>query len=245
MKDIVKLTSAQMTWLRSHAPAEFHHFPLPSFELILDDSTPSERDMTAVSITYDYDLAEQVLNIATKAIFKSNSRKFTIKVKQGVTETGREYWECLQWAGPDLGHENMSQREMLEYIVASYSCIQGFMLKDRSDLFDVVNKTVKYHSKAKRRKTIQSRKVRFFKQYTCKREYQEIDIPLKSKKHEIACPCWSVRGHYRHYKSGKVVFIESYEKGKSRGELSKKEYQLVPDTIAVTTHPLVVFASDD
>jgi hypothetical protein len=35
--------------------------------------------------------------------------------------------------------------------------------------------------------------------------------------HKITCPCWSVRGHYRHYKSGKVVFVRSYEKGKDKG----------------------------
>ena len=38
-----------------------------------------------------------------------------------------------------------------------------------------------------------------------------------SSKKNINCPCWSVRGHYRHYKSGKVVFVRSYEKGKDKG----------------------------
>lgn len=37
------------------------------------------------------------------------------------------------------------------------------------------------------------------------------------------CPCWEVRGHYRHYKSGKVVFVPSYEKGKERGKVQPKE----------------------
>ncbi len=35
--------------------------------------------------------------------------------------------------------------------------------------------------------------------------------------HKITCPCWSVRGHYRHLKSGKAVFVRSYEKGKDKG----------------------------
>ena len=34
----------------------------------------------------------------------------------------------------------------------------------------------------------------------------------------INCPCWSVRGHYRHYKSGKVIFVKEHEKGKQRGK---------------------------
>lgn len=34
--------------------------------------------------------------------------------------------------------------------------------------------------------------------------------------HTINCPCWEVRGHYRHYKSGKTIFIPSYKKGKEK-----------------------------
>lgn len=41
--------------------------------------------------------------------------------------------------------------------------------------------------------------------------------------HEIQCPCWEVRGHYRHYKSGKVVFIPSYKKGKQRDTAKPKD----------------------
>ena len=41
--------------------------------------------------------------------------------------------------------------------------------------------------------------------------------------HEISCPCWEVRGHYRHYKSGKVVFIPAYHKGKERDKVQPKE----------------------
>lgn len=35
---------------------------------------------------------------------------------------------------------------------------------------------------------------------------------------EIQCPVWSVRGHYRHYKNGNVIFINEYRKGKERKE---------------------------
>lgn len=36
------------------------------------------------------------------------------------------------------------------------------------------------------------------------------------------CECWGVRGHIRHYKNGKVVFIEPYKKGKKRDVLEPK-----------------------
>lgn len=44
----------------------------------------------------------------------------------------------------------------------------------------------------------------------------------KSGNHTITCPCWSVRGHYRRYKNGNVVFVKSYEKGKEKGKAKPK-----------------------
>ena len=44
-----------------------------------------------------------------------------------------------------------------------------------------------------------------------------------SSTHKIQCPCWSVRGHYRHYKNGNVVFIKSHEKGKEKGKTKPKD----------------------
>lgn len=46
---------------------------------------------------------------------------------------------------------------------------------------------------------------------------------LKSKKVHRITESWSVRGHYRHYKSGKVIFIESFEKGKNRKQAPQKK----------------------
>lgn len=41
---------------------------------------------------------------------------------------------------------------------------------------------------------------------------------LRGREHIIRCGKWLVRGHYRHYKSGKIVFIKSFEKGKNRNK---------------------------
>ena len=41
------------------------------------------------------------------------------------------------------------------------------------------------------------------------------------------CPAWEVRGHYRHYKSGKVGYVKPYVKGKLRDTLVVgREYDL-------------------
>jgi hypothetical protein len=48
---------------------------------------------------------------------------------------------------------------------------------------------------------------------------------LKSNKIQRTMSCWTVRGHYRHYKNGRVVYIKSYEKGnrKQKGRSAKQK----------------------
>ena len=48
------------------------------------------------------------------------------------------------------------------------------------------------------------------------------------------CPAWGVQGHYRRYKSGKVIYIAPYTKGKHRNKpdaLIEKEYRFVKEKI--------------
>ena len=55
------------------------------------------------------------------------------------------------------------------------------------------------------------------------------ETELSDSKRTYTCPCWTVAGHPRHLKNGKVIWIPSYPKGKDRnkpGALSPKEYQL-------------------
>lgn len=51
--------------------------------------------------------------------------------------------------------------------------------------------------------------------------------------HNIQCPCWEVRGHYRHYKTGKEVFISSYKKGKCKETAQPIGNEYVCDTSMV------------
>lgn len=46
---------------------------------------------------------------------------------------------------------------------------------------------------------------------------------VQKKRKPITCPCWSVRGHYRHYKTGKTVWVSPYTKGKERGKIEPKK----------------------
>lgn len=45
----------------------------------------------------------------------------------------------------------------------------------------------------------------------------------------FSCPAWGVRGHYRHLKNGKVIFVRPFVKGKERanaGAYKEKEYRI-------------------
>lgn len=101
-----------------------------------------------------------------------------------------------------------------------FSFIQN-TLSAPSNSFEVEEKRVQKKSHGKKNIRKGRRKVRLLKTYTLIREN-----PINPSRHhgKITCPCWGVRGHYRHYKSGKVVFIEAYQKGKDRSKYSSKEY---------------------
>lgn len=55
-----------------------------------------------------------------------------------------------------------------------------------------------------------------------KTEYKLFEIIRKYEKHinknrhNIKCEHWEVKGHFRHYKSGKVVYIKPFSKGKNK-----------------------------
>ena len=84
------------------------------------------------------------------------------------------------------------------------------------------SKSIENKSNSNRRQKICDKKVYLLDEIV---EYvNENDLTAKiSGMHTINCPCWSVRGHYRHYKSGKVVFVKSYEKGKEKGKTRPKD----------------------
>ena len=43
------------------------------------------------------------------------------------------------------------------------------------------------------------------------------------------CDAWGVRGHYRHYKSGRVSYVAPYVKGANRESYRGREFELLPE----------------
>lgn len=60
------------------------------------------------------------------------------------------------------------------------------------------------------------------KEYKKKNEYKLFEIIRKyqrhinSNRHNMKCEYWEVKGHFRHYKSGKVVYVKPFAKGKKK-----------------------------
>lgn len=140
---------------------------------------------------------------------------------------------CLR-AGVISGTFNSKHEN--EYIVGLacviFSAIQNRLLNPL-DNFEVEEKKVQNKRKSKKHQGKGQRKVRLYKSYTLVR-VEPITRPHKSVK--ITCPCWGVRGHYRHYSSGKVIFISAYQKGKNRSSFSPKEYEITRKDITNENH---------
>jgi hypothetical protein len=74
----------------------------------------------------------------------------------------------------------------------------------------------------------QQRELREHYEYKERELYFLKDIITYTKIHptrssiQYRCECWGVRGHLRHLKNGKVIFIEPFKKGRKRDVLEPK-----------------------
>lgn len=51
----------------------------------------------------------------------------------------------------------------------------------------------------------------------------------RNTKNHRHCLAWAVRGHFRHCKSGKVVYVQPHVKGKEKQQYQGREYVLLPN----------------
>ena len=74
-------------------------------------------------------------------------------------------------------------------------------------------------------------KVRIFKVPSINDEVRE-RIKRSHEIHIWHCPAWGVRGHYRHYKNGKVSYVRPYVKGAKKEAYTGREYELAKEAPA-------------
>jgi len=139
-----------------------------------------------------------------------------------------EYYEMIN----DEIERRLNKKEDLEDL--KYKKIMKVLL-----LFDFVNYVVykamnqetilieetkrKYTNSSGKRNSASKKDV-VYSLTDCIRKYAK---HINHCKHVFTCEHWEVRGHYRHYKSGKVVYVEPFEKGKNKDtKLKDKIYTL-------------------
>lgn len=135
----------------------------------------------------------------------------------------------LKSGGPaveKLDQQLFGSMKYWEWLMLEFMFINTYILSDPEKTVTVEEKVVKKQLppgiKANRSKK-GPRHVRIVRNYTLKRTWKSA---VKKRVHEITCAAWGVRGHFRHYKSGKTVFIQPYVKGKKRDEYQGKVYDL-------------------
>lgn len=130
-----------------------------------------------------------------------------------------------EWLGKttDDDPESLSY---LEWMVCTFFGLNYFMLHYSDVTMEVEEREcVAHESHSSHNRRRERNNVRLFKTYKLKRGWK---TRAERKKAEIHCLAWGVRGHFRRYKSGKVIFIEAYVKGKEREKYSGKDYALLP-----------------
>lgn len=118
---------------------------------------------------------------------------------------------------------NVTPLDAASNFARTFWCI-NFYLKNLPETQEIVKEKVEevYVENKKGNKRYKSRVV-------LKRTIQIHAKPFNKKdiKHVIKCLCWGVRGHERHLKNGRVVWVKPYRKGKQRNNenaYKPKEY---------------------
>lgn len=107
-----------------------------------------------------------------------------------------------------------------------YLSLNEFMLHYKDVAFNIREIECKQPSKkTEYKKNSGPNVVRLVRQYKLKKNWK---AKVERRKAEIQCKAWGVRGHFRHYKNGKVIFVEAYVKGKDREQYQGKVYELLP-----------------
>lgn len=213
--DVVNLTSKQLCQLSDRVndigKVEYENIALQKFCLALFNSASKHMQY------WFFERNGDTLKCALDAVEAIHYIKFEVTLKDNIMR--------LESCSDDFAKNEVGNGQMIwQWATTVYIGINTFMLNYKDIAFDVERKVAQTQSEQKRHHKHGKSSVRLFKCYTLKRAWRG-----EVRKHtEITCPAWGVRGHYRHYKNGKVIFIDSFVKGKERANYQGKEYNLIP-----------------
>lgn len=158
--------------------------------------------------------------VAEEFTFTASVGKTTGDIKILKTPKEKKWQEFLtDKTGSPSGATN------LMWIMSAFFCISVFMLYFKNEAIAVEERVCKEPSGSGKRNYSRSERttVRLMKSYTLKKNWEH---KVERKKMEITCPAWGVKGHYRRSKTGKLVFVHPYVKGRERDKYVGKDYVL-------------------
>ena len=149
---------------------------------------------------------------------------FAVKIKDKngkvvvTAMSSREMWHSSDVGMSEYIEQNTQlYLEIIRNIKLIYLAVQKAMY-DKPVVFTLTDKTKIRHGMGHTNKKHKKKnKVKVIKRYVLNPE--ELKKYGEPQRH-MSCPCWGVLGHWRTYKSGKVVWINPYRKGKERNNPS-------------------------
>ena len=234
--DLVNITWEQFDKIWNDSEmylSDFDQIPLKKFALRLSD-----RKDPKSTVIFKYTAHGETLHVIVEQPGMHDEHldiDFNVKRKPYAESDGK--FELMYAPTKELKEDDAlmfpiadgnGSMQTYELICMAFDCVSAFMLNYKDVATDVEEREYmpregeKKQSKHKGKNT-----VRLFKTYTLKKGWRG---NVKRKKAEIHCLAWGVRGHFRHYKNGKTIFIESYVKGKDRSKYEGKQYALFPQT---------------
>lgn len=226
--DVVNLTSKQLEKLghtleEHHIAHDFDNIPLHRFCLSLYEADGKYFQYFFITQT-NGNLHFDIEDDGTTATAHCD-------ISYKKTPTGELELELLDntnaltWLTKTAEIEGGEQVTHWQWMVDVFFSINSFMLNFGDVTMEVETKEVHEQSGNRSQRRHEHRNsVRLFKSYRLIKNWKS----QARKKAEITCPAWGVRGHFRHLRNGKVIFIEPFVKGKERDKYKGKEYNLLP-----------------
>lgn len=239
--DIIRLTETQINWLSDFGNAFdmtrdtelLEHPSLP--KVMLDVTVPGKgRTICRVEILPPSKIPKEAL--AGRKPTSKNA--LFLSVYQIIRDRKVPIFASFQWDTADgivgaicpfdsvrgfVSQEVLMEQESL--YTNTFLAIQHFMLEEHN-LLETKYVHDKTYSSDEIPLTAPFSKPGYVKIHCFGKVYEGRVKEIVSKRTKWHCPAWGVRGHYRHYKNGNVVFIQPYIKGKEKDRYEGREYKL-------------------
>lgn len=256
MNDLIKLTLKEQLQINDILPDNIRTFQLyqqpalNSFILECSDDKNSakvsytranESVIRDVKNRFNVEMDISATVIGTQMLYSAALKRFEPAVVVfGYTADRRIIYNSYSPSFYDISQHREDWQRFCDGIIWTFESIQYLLLHHKELLqFSVASEPSKHSGKKKKGgKTKKSppQKTRLYRLVHLTDEQTEelkktIHDEHEKRKMERHCTAWGVRGHYRHYKSGKVAYIKPHVRGKEKSSYQGREYVLLPKDI--------------